>query len=385
MSKSKHIGYTTMTADMLHTGHLNLLKTAKSLCDVLIVGLTTNDLAQKQKRAVLLDFVQRKQVLESLSFVDAVVEHTGETKSEAYNKIKFDYLFIGDDYVNNVEYTQFETEYPHVKVFYLPRTSDISTTDFIEMFEDRIVSKIDVLGYGIGGAVLKISLDQREIIVKSILLGYNESESVDCSDVYNIASPPPRNWKTGNVIKNIYPMISGVNGYREILIHEDIKHFAWNPFIKSKLVYTNKNPVEGLLSMSNIELMQYQRLYPYKTHWILQRFCGMTLSEFMYKSMQSNDGSCEVIFNVICQKIKYQIDQLRALCIIHGDLHPNNICIDDKLNVSFIDFGWCLSKKFKMDIQETLYLEKCLKENFDWNHYLDSLHSFGLHIYNIQQ
>ena len=66
------IGYTTGVFDLFHIGHLNLLKNAKGLCDRLIVGVTTDELKYKNKRAVI-PFDERVEIVRNISFVDAVV------------------------------------------------------------------------------------------------------------------------------------------------------------------------------------------------------------------------------------------------------------------------------------------------------------------------
>jgi glycerol-3-phosphate cytidylyltransferase len=212
------IGYMTMTGDLLHIGHINLLKTASLLCDILIIGLTTDELAKKQKRKTWFNFKHRKTLLENCDYVDAVVEHTGVSKKAAYKRLKFNILFIGDDYIDSSEYLVFENTHPHVTVMYLPRTSSVSTTRIIQQIESNFVNNTSVLSNGINGPIISFLLDEIRIIVKPVTLGYQEFSNNNGSDCYNIAVPPPRNWKKGKNVINNYPMISGVNGWREINI-----------------------------------------------------------------------------------------------------------------------------------------------------------------------
>ena len=383
---TKNIGYTTMTGDLLHEGHINFLKTAKSLCDILIVGVTTDELAIKQKRKTWFPFSQRRAVISSLECVDIVVEHNGQSKYDAHAMLHFTSLFIGDDYVGADEYSNFQLLYPDISVSYIPRTSGVSSSYLISRFEDRVIEGMDVLAHGIGGQVLRFQLDKSQIIVKAVLLGYRESRYTNGQDAYNIGYPTPRNWKVGKIVENKYPMISGVNGYREIKVHELIGKYKWNPFIKEKLVHASTNPCIADAKMSNIDAIQYERKYPTKTYWLYQRNCGKTLAQHMRDmAIENPPSTCKAEFRNICEIIKQQITELNSIGIINGDLHPNNICIDSDGIVSFIDFGWCLSKSFELQEEEKKYLQRCLNENFDWVHFSDSLYSFGIHEYLVEK
>lgn len=372
-----------MTGDLLHEGHIKFLQAASGLCDVLIVGLTTDELAKKQKRPTWFSFIHRYATISSLKYVHTVVEHNGQSKSNAYKMLNFNTLFIGDDYIGSEEYTSFQKSHPEVKVFYLPRTSSISSSDIITRFENKVCDKIDVLSYGIGGPLIRMTLDKKRVIVKSILLGYKEYKSYNGSDSYGIACPPPRNWKIGKDVRNKYPMISGVNGYREIKIHEILAEYPWNPYIKTQLVNSNSQPVIADIEMNKIDTMQYERKYPTRTYWLYQRYAGDTLEQYMQTLRSTkNYSECKVEFDSICATVYSQIQVLRNLNIVHGDLHPGNICIDDNRVISFIDFGWCLSNSFEMEDQEREYLQECLDNDFDWCHFKKSLCSFNMNIYD---
>jgi glycerol-3-phosphate cytidylyltransferase len=376
-----NIGYTTMTGDLLHKGHINFLQTARGLCDYLIVGLTTDELATKQKRVTWIPYNQRKAVISSLKYVDSVVEHTGQSKSEAMTMLNFKSLFIGDDYIGSEEYTTFQQSHPEILVYYLPRTSGVSSSSLIRMFENRIYDNMNIITYGIGGPMIRIKLDNNIVIIKHILLGYRESKSYDGSDSYGIAYPPPRNWKN-DTNANTFPMISGVNGYREITIHELICDFRWNPFIKVVLVHSASHDSVSNLHVNNIDAMQYERSHPSKTYWLYQTYCGETLLEYMRRLESQNDyDHCKNQFMKICMTIKLYIQELNTIGVIHGDLHANNICINADDQVSFIDFGWCMSRSFQMKEDERLYLEDCLANDFDWIHFINSLHIFDLRRY----
>lgn len=141
-------GFMTMTCDLMHEGHINILRTAKSMCKYLIIGLTTDELARRQKRETFFTFHHRALLLRSCRYVDSVVEHSGNTKQTDYERLKFDILFTGDDYAFSPEYKDFEFEYPHVKVVYLPRTSSVSTSNIINNFMTRCIGNMHVSPYG---------------------------------------------------------------------------------------------------------------------------------------------------------------------------------------------------------------------------------------------
>jgi glycerol-3-phosphate cytidylyltransferase-like family protein len=102
------------------------------MCDVLVVGLTTDELAVQQKRKTMLSWPDRKAVLESLWMVDAVVAHDGDSKDTAWEKLNFDVLFIGDDYFGTAEYKSFD----RVPIIYLPRTPYVSSR---QLLQDQLV------------------------------------------------------------------------------------------------------------------------------------------------------------------------------------------------------------------------------------------------------
>lgn len=124
------VGYTSGVYDLFHIGHLNLLKNAKSLCDKLVVGVTTDELvAYKNKKAVI-PFSERLEIVRSIKFVDAVVPQESMDKLEMWEKLKFDVMFVGDDWYNTEKWQILEQEFKkrNVKIVYFPYTKGISST-----------------------------------------------------------------------------------------------------------------------------------------------------------------------------------------------------------------------------------------------------------------
>lgn len=138
--KKKKVGYTTGVYDMFHIGHLNLLKRAKENCDYLIVGVSTDELVmQYKKKMPIIPFEERKQIVESIKYVDEVVPQINRDKMEAYNKYKFDVMFVGDDWKGNELFVETEKKLKehNVNVVYFPYTKGISSTKLREMIEKK--------------------------------------------------------------------------------------------------------------------------------------------------------------------------------------------------------------------------------------------------------
>lgn len=112
------------TYDLLHYGHINLLKRAKEYGDYLIVALSTDDFNRLKHKQVFFPFLERKIILEAIKYVDEVILETcWEQKIEDIQKNNVDIFIMGDDWKGQFDYL---SEY--CKVVYLPRTDGISTT-----------------------------------------------------------------------------------------------------------------------------------------------------------------------------------------------------------------------------------------------------------------
>ena len=114
------------TFDLLHYGHINLLRRAKELGDYLIVALSTDEFNwnMKQKKCYF-SYEQRKQLLEAIRYVDLVIpEETWEQKREDVHLYHIDTFVIGNDWEGKFDFLKEEG----AKVVYLERTPDISTT-----------------------------------------------------------------------------------------------------------------------------------------------------------------------------------------------------------------------------------------------------------------
>lgn len=124
------IGYTTGVFDLFHVGHVNILKRAKSLCDFLIVGVTTDEASQYKNKIPVIPFEDRCGVVEACRYVDCVVPQTSHDKVEAYNRYKFNVMFVGDDWYQTKNWEIFESQLIKlgVKIIYYPYTNKTSST-----------------------------------------------------------------------------------------------------------------------------------------------------------------------------------------------------------------------------------------------------------------
>ena len=125
------IGYTTGVFDMFHVGHLNILKRAKMNCDYLIVGVSTDELVEsyKNKRPII-PYAERVSIVESIKFVDKVVAQIDRDKIAAFHELKFDVMFVGDDWKGKPLFVEVEDYLiKHgAKVIYFPYTDGTSST-----------------------------------------------------------------------------------------------------------------------------------------------------------------------------------------------------------------------------------------------------------------
>ena len=114
------------TFDLLHYGHINLLRRAKQYGDYLIVALSTDDFNWNQKKKkCYFSFDKRKALLEAIRYVDLVIpEESWDQKVTDVREYHIDTFVMGDDWKGEFDFLQDEG----VDVVYLPRTPEVSTT-----------------------------------------------------------------------------------------------------------------------------------------------------------------------------------------------------------------------------------------------------------------
>ena len=115
------------TFDLLHWGHIRLLKRAKSLGDYLIVAVSTDEFNAIKNKKSYNNFPERKEILEAIRYVDLVIpENDWNQKPEDIKKYLIDTVVMGNDWEGD---ERFESLKEFCEVVYLERTPDISTTD----------------------------------------------------------------------------------------------------------------------------------------------------------------------------------------------------------------------------------------------------------------
>jgi glycerol-3-phosphate cytidylyltransferase len=121
--KSKYARmYTSGSFDIFHYGHLNILAKTKELCDYLVVGVSTDDLIEKEKgKRPVIPFEERIKVVQAIGLVDEVIAQTDKNKQRIVDKYHIDAISVGSDW---------EGRYPKVTcaMEYFPYTANVSST-----------------------------------------------------------------------------------------------------------------------------------------------------------------------------------------------------------------------------------------------------------------
>ena len=112
------------TFDLLHVGHINLLRRAKELGDYLIVGLSTDEFNAGKHKEAYHSYEDRKIILEAIKYVDEVIpEETWEQKVTDVQKHHADIFVMGSDWEGKFDFLK-----EYCEVIYRPRTPGVSTT-----------------------------------------------------------------------------------------------------------------------------------------------------------------------------------------------------------------------------------------------------------------
>ena len=136
------IGYTTGVFDMFHIGHLNIFRKAKEQCDYLIVGVSTDELVQKEKNKMpIIPYDDRLEIIKSIKYVDEVVPQANKNKIDAWKRLRFNKMFVGSDWRGTTVWKDLENKFSSlgVEIVYFDYTDGISST----ILRDRL---IDIYG-----------------------------------------------------------------------------------------------------------------------------------------------------------------------------------------------------------------------------------------------
>ena len=136
----KRIGFTCSCFDLLHAGHILMLKDAREQCDYLIVGLPTDPTIDRpEKNKPIQSFEERKIQLEAVRYVDEIIIY--ETEKDLYElikKINPDVRILGSDYKSISTYTGFDLG---TKIYYHERNHNYSSTNLRREIVDKETKK----------------------------------------------------------------------------------------------------------------------------------------------------------------------------------------------------------------------------------------------------
>lgn len=398
--------FLTGTFDPPHVGSIAFLQACRLLLPAgtrIVIGLTSDALAARQKRIPSFSYAHRRAMLLALPEVDVVLAHNGQTKEDMLKQLHFDFLMTGEEYRHSTEYTSMEDK---VKVFYLPcpldrqhASTEIAMQQMLTTAENLVILKNGTSGlvYQMqGGGAQPLS-----IVIKTVRVSQRERQGTHTANVYGMPIPNPRNWAhlPASMDAKLAPVnLPGVNAYRELRIHEYIKGYAWNCIHKVVCAFSNPAPTSAHPTAPDWSHVQRDKQDARDIYFIHQRFAGPTLAQLIH-AWQSKDVPASVVqerVRAICLALRDVVLELRTLGIVHGDLHAENVCVKrvrvgpqpviptdetdetDEVktqawHVSLIDWGWCLHHAFVMQPDERHDYHDCLTSDWDWTHFKGSM------------
>ena len=128
MIGNKTVVYTSGTFDMLHINHLKMIEYARSLGDILIVGVNTDELVESYKSLPIIPFEERVALMKAIKGPDIVIPQKSLDHTDKVSKLNFDVFVVGDDWVGKYDYLRDLG----VDVIYFPYGDKVSTTSLKE-------------------------------------------------------------------------------------------------------------------------------------------------------------------------------------------------------------------------------------------------------------
>ena len=125
---------------MFHIGHLKILQKAKSECDFLVVGVSTDELVFNEKKvSLVIPYHDRCAIVESIKYVDKVVPQISYDKYAAWEDLRFNKMFVGDDWKGSDRWIELEQRFDSVgvKISYLRYTRVISSSKLRDIVESN--------------------------------------------------------------------------------------------------------------------------------------------------------------------------------------------------------------------------------------------------------
>lgn len=131
-------GYTGGVFDLLHEGHLNLLRRARKLCDYLVVGIQADEEVVKMKPRPILNTQERVRQMEAIGIADEVIVYYDGRKPDTLKKVKPDLFIHGIDWEEQADRSEVlkYMEEQNIKKILLPRTEGISTSEILKRIKN---------------------------------------------------------------------------------------------------------------------------------------------------------------------------------------------------------------------------------------------------------
>lgn len=133
MIAGKTVVYTSGTFDLIHINHLKMIEYARSLGDILIVGVNTDELVASYKSEPIVPFEERLGVMKAIKWPDIVIPQTSLDHSDKVSKLNFDIFVVGDDWVGKYDYLK----KLGVTVVYFPYGGGQSSTQLKEKIYEK--------------------------------------------------------------------------------------------------------------------------------------------------------------------------------------------------------------------------------------------------------
>ena len=144
MSDTPRVGYAPGIYDLFHIGHLNIFREARQFCDHLVVGVLSDEMAQRTKGIVpVIPLDERLDIVSAIRFVDEAVVEDVPHKLEMWERLKFDVIIKGDDWRGTDKGDKLESDFAKVgvDVAYLPYTPRTSSTVLRQVLQTVLDSR----------------------------------------------------------------------------------------------------------------------------------------------------------------------------------------------------------------------------------------------------
>lgn len=133
MIAGKTVVYTSGTFDMLHANHIKMIEYARSLGDILIVGVNTDELVESYKSQPIIPFDERIALVKALKYPDIVIPQHSLDHTDKVKKLNFDVFVVGDDWAGKYDYLKEHG----VDVVYFPYGTGVSSTNLKHRIYER--------------------------------------------------------------------------------------------------------------------------------------------------------------------------------------------------------------------------------------------------------